>query len=305
MFFNNCIDEVAHYKSEYFNGFTSQNYNLIICIENNDDKRFWSFIFSKIENLKPFFLDLDGKNNILAFENHFDKEFVACVDSDYDYILKKPYLDNKYIFHTYVYAVENYYVCSSTLNELKSTCNIDDCLDFEDLLIQMTPIIKNALLYDIYLKDTNKDCIRSVFKFNNISIENLSLVSIIEKIKENISNILGDIDESLLVEYKNRIIEDLHINEAQLHLYVEGHIIFDGILDVLKKLQNKSSNYRREKIKESYDGVQIGQKVNELKNKEFDIESILRVNYREAYQIETSSIHQIILDIENQSLGVS
>jgi hypothetical protein len=303
MFHNNPIDVVKRQKVRYLGAFSSFDYNLIVCIENYDDERFWAFIFSKIERLKPKFIDLDGKKNILKFENYFDKEFISCVDSDYDYILKKPYLDNNYIFHTYVYAVENYCVYPSTLNALKSTCNIDNALDFEDLFTQITPIIKNALFYDIYLKENHQDCVRNVFKFNNISIEDLELNTIIESIKKNVFDTLGVINEDLLVSYDNTILEDIYINEAQLHLYVEGHIIFDSILDVLTKLQNKNSNHRREKIKESYNGKQRGDKLNELKNKEFDIETLLRTNYKEAYHIKSSSMHQIILDIKNQSFG--
>ena len=39
---------------------------------------------------------------------------IACVDSDYDYLLQgathtsRYIINNKYVFHTYAYAIENY-----------------------------------------------------------------------------------------------------------------------------------------------------------------------------------------------------
>jgi len=306
VFFDNLIDEVEYYKTLYFVGFDSQqNYNLIVCIENYDDERFWSFIFSKVKNLKPYFVSSDGKNNILLVENYFDKECVACVDSDYDYILKKPYLNNPYIFHTYVYAVENYCICAESMNDLKSACNIISDLDFKSLVSKIGLTLKDALLYDIYLKDTQRECQRDIFKFKNIPDDCLSENFILNKIEIEVFKMLENIDRDVLVSYQNTITENVHINKNYWHLYMDGHNIFDSILDILKKLQYKTSNIRREKVRANPLLEDSSSKLKEIINKEFDIESILRVNYKEAYQIETSSIHQIILDIENQSLGVS
>ena len=69
-------------------------------------------------------------------------------------------------------------------------------------------------------------------------------------------------------------------------------------------MQNQNSNKKREEIKEKYQGQQRGDKLRELKNKEFYIDTLLRINYKEAYLVKASSIHQIISDIKNQSLGV-
>ena len=303
MFYDTLEEEVEHYKSEYFGGFTEE-YNLIICIENYDDEPFWNFILSKVDNnIKPFFHNMDGKINILKFEQYFDNEFIACVDSDYDYILRKPYLENRYIFHTYVYAVESYQVCAKTLNRLVYDINICCNIDFDSLFANMTPIIKNALLYDIYLKDNNQDCIRDIFKFNNISYDNLNEEYILNHIKEKIDSI--NINQELLLDYQNIINEDLHINENFLHLYIEGHIIFDSILNILEKLQYSDIQNKKEIIKEENEGIDIKYKINELNNKKLDIKTALKLNYKECFHNDfCPSMKKIILDIKQQSIGV-
>ena len=307
MFYDNPIDEIEREKLKFLDLFYSEDCNLIVCIENYDDEPFWHFILSKVDNnIKPIFKPLDGKINILKFEEYFDNEFIACVDSDYDYILKKPYLNNNYIFHTYVYSLENYCTCAKTLNDLKTSCNISSSLDFKSLFEKMTPIIKDALLYDIYLKDNNQECQREVFKFNNIAIENINEEYILNTIQENISLQLSNINQELLLNYQNIINEDLHINENFLHLYIEGHIIFDSILNLLDKLQNKSITCKINNIKNSGDylGVRQGYKINELRNKKLDIKTALKLNYKECfYNNQCPSLNQIILDIKQQSIG--
>jgi len=301
MFYDNIQDEVEHYKSEYFSDFTSENHNIIICIENYDDKPFWKFIFSKIENMQPAFLSMDGKPNILKFEEYFDNEFIACVDSDYDYILKKSYLNNPYIFHTYFYAVENYCVCAKTLNSLKDTLNLNCSIDFESFFDKMTPLIKEALLYDIYLKDNNQDCIRHVFKFNNTNIE-MNEEAILSNIKINVLDALQEINSELLIPYQNTINEDININENFLYLYVEGHIVFDSILNILDKLQNDNIYSKMQNIRQesNYTGEEKRNKINELKNKKFDIKTVLRINYEKSFfENHCDSFNKIISDINN------
>ena len=302
MFYDNLSDEVEHYKSEYFDTFTTESYNIIVCIENYDDEPFWKFIFSEIEGLKPFFHNLDGKNNILKFKDLFDNEFLGCVDSDYDYILNKEYLSNPYIFHTYVYAIENYCICPKSLNSLVDRLNLNCPINFESLFEKLTPILNQVFLYDIYLMDKGEASIRDFFKFNSISQENINEEYIINYFSEKLSEIevLDD-----LTLYQEKLIVDTNIDEKNILLYIEGHIIFDSVLNLLEKLQNNNIHSKIKSIGSStdYTGEEKKIKINELKNKKFDIKSNLRINYDRCFYTQTCpSFNQIILDIQNQEL---
>jgi len=302
MFYDNLSDEVEHYKSEYFDTFTTESYNIIVCIENYDDEPFWKFIFSHIEGLKPFFHNLDGKKNILKFKDLFDNEFLGCVDSDYDYILNKEYLSNPYIFHTYVYAIENYCICPKALNSLVDRLNLKCPIDFKSLFEKLTPILNQAFLYDIYLMDKGQASIRDYFKFNSISQENINEEYIINYFSEKLSEIeiLND-----LTLYQKKLVVDTNIDEKNLLLYIEGHIIFDSILNLLEKLQNNNTHSKIQLIGSSteYTGEEKKNKINELNNKKFDIKSNLRINYDRCFYTQTCpSFNQIISDIQNQKL---
>jgi hypothetical protein len=153
MFYDNLSNEVEHYKTEYLGRFTTEEYNIIVCIENYDDEPFWKFIFDEILGVKPFFHNFD-ENNLL--------------------------------------------------------------------------------------------------------------------------------------------------------LYIEGHIIFDSILNLLEKFQNNNVNLKIQSIGSSseYTGAEKNNKINELKNKKFDIETALRINYNNCFYNQTCpSLNQIILDIKNSLDG--
>jgi hypothetical protein len=82
--------------------------------------------------------------------------------------------------------------------------------------------------------------------------------------------------------------------------------IFDSILNLLEKLQNNNINSKIQLIRSSseYTGAEKNNKINELKNKKFDIETALRINYNNCFYNQTCpSLNQIILDIKNSLDG--
>jgi len=299
VFYDDLSNEVEHYKTEYLGGFTTEDYNIIVCIENYDDEPFWKFIFDKVSGVRPFFHNLDGKNNILKFKELFDNEFVACVDSDYDYILKKEYLAKPYIFHTYVYAIENYCICPKSLNKLVDRLNFNCPINFESLFEKLTPILNQAFLYDVYLMDKGQESIRNRFKFSAIGYNDINEIYILNFLSEKLSEIEISNDLDL---YQQKLTIDTHINENNLLFYIEGHIIFDSVLNILEKLQNNSINLKIQSIRScnKYTGEEKKNKINELKNKKFDIQTALRINYEKCFYNQTCpSLNQIILDINS------
>jgi len=299
VFYDDLSDEVEHYKTEYLGGFTTEDYNMIVCIENYDDEPFWKFIFDELSGVRPFFHNLDGKNNVLKFKELFDHEFLGCVDSDYDYILDKEYLTKPYIFHTYVYAIENYCICPKSLNKLVDRLNLKCSINFESFFEKLTPIMNQAFLYDVYLMDRGQESIRNQFKFSAVGYENINEAYILNFLSEKLSEIDISVDLDL---YQDKLTIDTHLNENNLLLYVEGHIVFDSILNLLEKLQNNNINSKIQSIgnNNDYIGEEKKNKINELKNKKFDIETALRINYDNCFYNQTCpSFNQIILDIKN------
>lgn len=66
------------------------------------------------------------------------RSLIACVDSDYDFLLQgatntsRKINRNRYIFQTYTYAIENYHCFAESLHEVcvQATLNDRSILDF-------------------------------------------------------------------------------------------------------------------------------------------------------------------------------
>lgn len=304
MFFDSLEDEVEYYKTEYFYGFTTSHYNIIVFVENYDDEPFWRFILRNVNNdkFKPAFIHLDGKKNILKYLDYFDSEFIGCIDSDYDYILEKEYLNNEYLFHTYVYSLESYSVCAKTLNNIFNDLNINSDFDFQSFFGELSTVVEKVLLHDIWLFANKVESVRDVLKFNSLREEDITKDKIISIIKEKIDSLGLDFCDENVAIYKNRIIQNELIKEDFLHLYIEGHIIYDSVLNLAEKIAIKDFKKKLEVLKNNTEltGAEIKQKINELKNKQLDVHTALKLNFKECfYHNHCNSLQQIITDINN------
>lgn len=300
-FFDSLEDEVKYHKSTCFYGFTTFEYNVIVCVENRDDEAFWKFLISelKINKIKPVFLHLDGKENIKKFINYLDEEFIGCIDSDYDYILEKEYLSNPYLFHTYVYSIENYCTHADTIHSLLNTLNLNIEFDFVSFFKKMSIMIEDFLYYDIYLKDNSEASIRNIFKFNNLSEEQLTEDTILNVIQNQIESLGIEIEESKIKKYKNKIKNDSNLNQDYLQLYIEGHIIYDSLMALLNKFSEIAYKSKVNEIKSTYSGKKIQQKINELRNQTLDLNTLLKTNYKECYYRNfCNSFNKILDDIK-------
>jgi predicted GNAT family acetyltransferase len=92
---------------------------IIAYVESYDDISFWRSVFNEYESDKVHFeLMLPARTKLTKGKKQammnmlgkaYGKNMIACVDSDYDYLLQgatstsRQMLENKYILHTYAY----------------------------------------------------------------------------------------------------------------------------------------------------------------------------------------------------------
>ncbi len=91
---------------------------ITIYVENDDDVPFWNFFFSKRKlptKITPATTgDKRGKKSVLDFADRLSKEFLLCVDSDFDYLFNcnteqsRQIINNPFIFHTYIHSIESF-----------------------------------------------------------------------------------------------------------------------------------------------------------------------------------------------------
>lgn len=155
------------------NGFQKRNllHNLNIVtvyVENEDDVPFWKHIFDQFKiptTITPSTHERDekrgltrGKQNVLRFANQVNKDFVLCVDSDYDYLLdgatklSREIKENPFVFQTYTYSIENYKCFAEGLHQVvvETTLNDQQVFDFVDFMERYSEVVYELFLYSFY-----------------------------------------------------------------------------------------------------------------------------------------------------------
>ncbi len=142
---------------------------VVVYVESYDDVSFWRSALDEFENDRLYFEIMlpsrtnlaKGKRNVLNNElgKNLGACMIACVDADYDYLLqgKSPLseemLSNPYVFHTYVYAIENYQCYARGLHEacVMATMNDKEVIDFEAFMAEYSRIIFPLLVWSVWV----------------------------------------------------------------------------------------------------------------------------------------------------------
>lgn len=148
--------------------------NIQVYVEGYEDIAFWRNILQPYETSKiKFSIDLPSKDSLakgkpkaLQRSSEMDmltrklgKLLIICVDSDYDYLLQghtdtsKMINENKYIFQTYSYSIENLKCYSKSLHGVcvAAVFKDDKKIDFTELLETYSKIIYELFLWSLYL----------------------------------------------------------------------------------------------------------------------------------------------------------
>lgn len=205
------------------------------------EKKFKVYRYSNVPTEQSF-----GKQNVLKFKDFVAQDFILCVDSDYDYLLENPDLNQRFIFQTYVYAVENYQCYAPNLKNILQkrfdTEGVSD-FDFEDFIARYSAAIHRLLIYSLYSVKTEgknnqftaQDCGQSVsfYQNENVVIDFQNLIERIDNqciVHETKYDVLQDFQD-----FKRRITV-LGLSETNAYLFLRGHNLLENV--VIKLLEN-------------------------------------------------------------------
>lgn len=309
--YDNIEDNLDYYITQHT---LFEDFEIVAFIENEEDERFWNFIFSKaIPNKKIAFNSYSrdgnqGKIEVLKYKAAIlSKEATAiiCVDSDFDYITdSKELTSHPYIFQTYTYSVENYSCNAKSLNNLRDTLLLKG-FDFEIFLQKYSSILLELFILDIYLKE-EKTNINNFYQelANKENLQHNGAI-FLTKLQEKVDNKIIDLNAQFSIdiiavqELKNKLEEDSLFTSTCLHLYINGHVIFNLMKDILSTLHKEQQKINIIKIKESFSQEKIPNKIKELQNKPMDIVTTLKMNFSMCYHEKTSlTIYKIIEDVK-------
>lgn len=224
---------------------------LIAYVEDTLDVPFWSKILKEHEsnNLKININTIEnlqrGKQSCLdkILQNTGDS-LIACVDSDFDYLLQNEnIINNNYVFHTYLYSIENFKCQSTSLKQLciEITLNSSVDFDFDKFLVEYSVVIYELLIAQLWVKNA---LMQSSYEFASFC-EDVSLMTFdlndkgansliqLQQTKElRIQSLKNNIPEftDLILEEFSMSLKSLGLTKENTYLFIQGHTLFDKVL---------------------------------------------------------------------------
>ncbi len=278
---------------------------IVAYVESYDDVFFWSNLLRPLETDRYYFEVMlpsrtslcKGKKIALANElgSRLGTCMIACVDADYDFLMQGTTLSsqevcsNPYVFHTYVYAIENFQCYAPALQTIcvMATLNDHHLFDFETFMQQYSQIVWPLFVWNIwcyrygcYKQFSMLDFFHIVqLKDFNLYHPEHALEHLRHLVNSKVTRLQRQFPEGRKT-YKPLREELLHLGVTPdtTYLYMRGHDVFDGV--VMPLLTEVCEQLRREREREirrlAEHNVQMQNELSAYQNAMGSIEEMMR-----------------------------
>lgn len=302
-------DSISSRYIEASNRMTSRKARrkIVAYVESYDDVFFWRTVLSRFENDKRYFevmlpskkALLRGKKSVLMnfIGDRVGPDMIACVDADYDYLMQgvtptsRKIIESPYVFHTYVYAIENYQCYAESLHNVAVMVTLNDhhIFDFAGFLHKYSEICFPLFAWSVMLYRNGQYSHFTLTDFGkvvelggfNIFSPDVSLEHLRGKVTRKIKwlqQLFPEAKEPYLA-MKDEL-KRLGVTPATTYLYIQGHHLFDVIVSpVMSRVCDKLRLEREREI--SRTAVHRTQMRNELtcyENSLADVRQMLKKN---------------------------
>lgn len=281
-------------------------------------------VLSQFENEKQYFevmlptqstLNKGKRQALLALMRQgAGKDMIACVDADYDYLIQgnthqsEFMLNNPYVIHTYVYAIENYQCYAPSLHNVCVMATLNDHLlfDFNQFLSEYSRALFPLFVWSIMLYRKGEYHHFTITDFNIVAtIKHMRMSQMGEavdkvrhkafvKVKELQRKLPGRKEEYL--KTKDSLLA-LGITPDTTYLYMQGHHLFDNV--VAPTMQSVCDELRREREREikskALHSLQLQNELSAYTKAQSDISSMLKKN--QGYT-QSAPYQRMIADID-------
>lgn len=230
---------------------------IIAYVESYDDILFWRTVLGKFENDKRFFEVMlpskdvlrRGKKSVLMnfIGQNVGRDMIACVDADYDYLLQgvtpmsRNIIDSPYVFHTYVYSIENYLCYAESLHNVCVMVTLNDhaIFDFVDYMRQYSEACYPLFIWSVWMYRTGNYSRFTLTDFCKVIDPGGFNIQAAQKSIDHLRSKVGRKVHSLQQQYPDakesyiRLKEELRrlgLTPSNTYLYIQGHHIFDNVV---------------------------------------------------------------------------
>ena len=310
---------------------------IVAYVESYDDVFFWRSVLEGFETDHiRFEVMLPSRRNLskgkkAALMNRLGPSLgeymIACVDADYDYLMQgatqtsRTLLSSPFIFHTYVYAIENYQCYAPSLHTacVMSTLNDRDILSLEAFMEEYSHIVWPLFVWSIWAHRYGNASIYSISDFaETITFHDINPwhpENVLAHLRDKVNKQIGWLQRKFpkakdtYLGLRKSLQEELGIRPADTYLYIQGHALMDGVvLPLLTPVCNILRKERERDISQlAVHGVQKQNELSGYRHSLSPIDLMLRKNtgfkQSQPYQRLRADIERLIARINSKEKG--
>ena len=316
-------------NSDYFSAVNSMHSKtarkrIVAYVESYDDVFFWRTVLREFEDDKHYFEVMlpskvslaKGKKQVLMnlVGDKVGEDMIACVDADYDFLMQgatktsENIVGNPYVFHTYVYAIENYQCFAPSLHDVCVMVTLNDhhVFDFEEYMKQYSLAIFPLFVWSIWYYRTPNYAEFSISDFNktietgHFTMQNAAngIANVRHKVGRKVMQLQRlnpDAKESYLA-LKDEL-KALGVTPETTYLYIQGHHLYDNVTTpMVSKVCDKLRRERETEIHRK--AMHNTQMRNELSCYEHSIENVGSMLKKNTGYIRSPQYQWLRADIE-------
>ena len=325
-------DNITSRYQEAANRMKPQNARrkIVAYVESYDDILFWRSVLSRFEDATRFFEVMlpsrevlsRGKKSVLMnfIGDRIGPDMIACVDADYDYLMQgrtatsKKILESPFIFHSYVYAIENFQCYAESLHNVAVMVTLNDhaIFDFQAFMKDYSLICHPLFLWSVLAYRANFYKEFSLTDFDHIvELSNFS----IHAPAPCLNHLRAKVDRKVKYmqqhypKHKTAIhsldneLRQLGVTPETTYLFMHGHHVFDTIVaPIMTKVCNRLRMEREQEI--SRTAVHRTQMHNELSCYENSIADVKTMLKRNMGYVFSPLFNRLQEDIEAYIYGI-
>ena len=250
---------------------------LVAYVESYDDVSFWRSVFADFEDDTCYFEVMlpsnkslcKGKKSVLMNQlgSRLGENMVACVDSDYDYLLQgvtstsRQINNSRYVFQTYAYAIENYQCYAESLHEacVAATLNDHPLVDLVGFMTMYSQIAYPLFVWSVWFyrkRNLNEFSLMdycSYVRLDHVSVQHPEqcLLAMEKRVYNKLRDLEKHHPEALEeIEAMKAEFTYLGVTPENTYMFIQGHHIMESVvMKILTPVCNALRREREEEIK--------------------------------------------------------
>lgn len=231
---------------------------IVAFVESYDDVSFWRLLLGEFETADRYFQIMlpnrggltKGKKSALRScieHNGLGNSLIACVDSDYDWLLQgttqtsREIIESPFVIQTYTYAIENYQCWSGSLQQICVQCTLNDhrLIDFPAFMELYSKAVYPLFVWNVWFY---RNKLHNQFSMQDLSVDiRLKSVDVqrpqgaIIGVQERVSRKVRWLES----HYANAVPEvaalrkeltTLGVTENNTYLFLQGHHLIENVI---------------------------------------------------------------------------